>query len=193
MIGNDIIDLDCTRATTNWRRRGFLQKVFNPAERQIIDDSEDAFLAVWRLWSMKGAAYKAYLQQGGLAFNSALRISISIKNSRMGTAQINHFSSQVFTEFSDQYLLSYTQTKPQTLPSHQVFKLHNADPQSQSRETRKKLFLHLASRYQLEETELSLLKNSQNLPKIYFNSQELRFDVSLSHHGYFGAFSIAEN
>lgn len=60
MIGNDIIDrLEACRKS-NWRRRGFLSKIFTLSEQHIISASNDEEKFVWLLWSMKEAAYKIY-------------------------------------------------------------------------------------------------------------------------------------
>ncbi|MGK4568272.1 4'-phosphopantetheinyl transferase family protein [Flavobacterium sp. 3HN19-14] len=60
MIGNDVIDLNLAAIESNWKRKGWIEKVFAPSEREIIDNSCDKNLAVWILWSMKESAYKIY-------------------------------------------------------------------------------------------------------------------------------------
>ena len=46
MIGNDIIDLAETRLRSNWKRPGFLEKVFSVEEQKIIHASIDQFQTV---------------------------------------------------------------------------------------------------------------------------------------------------
>ena len=58
MIGNDIIDLDLAAEESNWKRRGYLEKIYNQRERRFIEEAENGFEAVWLLWSMKESAYK---------------------------------------------------------------------------------------------------------------------------------------
>ena len=53
MVGNDIIDLNEARRSSNWERPGFVQKIFTAKEQSIIRDSIDPFTTVWHLWSMK--------------------------------------------------------------------------------------------------------------------------------------------
>ena len=60
MIGNDIIDLSIATTQSNWRRKGYLEKIFHESERLMILESEDPDLMVWILFSMKEAAYKIY-------------------------------------------------------------------------------------------------------------------------------------
>ena len=63
MIGNDIIDLELTRTESNWKRKGFLEKLFTENEQKIILLSENPEVMVWNLWSRKEAVYKIYHRQ----------------------------------------------------------------------------------------------------------------------------------
>lgn len=63
MIGNDVIDLPLTRRESNWKRKGFIQKLFTDKEQSLIADNSDSEIVVWLLWSMKEAAYKTHNRQ----------------------------------------------------------------------------------------------------------------------------------
>jgi phosphopantetheinyl transferase (holo-ACP synthase) len=63
MIGNDVIDLRQSRIESNWRRKGFIEKLFTDTEKQLIKDYHDPEIMVWILWSMKEAGYKIYNRQ----------------------------------------------------------------------------------------------------------------------------------
>ncbi len=63
MIGNDIIDLALARNESNWKRKGFLDKVFTEKEQLLITNAMNSELMVWNLWSRKEAAYKIYNRQ----------------------------------------------------------------------------------------------------------------------------------
>jgi phosphopantetheinyl transferase (holo-ACP synthase) len=63
MIGNDIVDLDLARKESNWKRKGFLDKVFTKKEQFLITNAENSEIMVWNLWSRKEAAYKIYNRQ----------------------------------------------------------------------------------------------------------------------------------
>lgn len=60
MIGNDIVDLALARKESNWKRKGFLDKIFTTKEQLLISNAEDQEVMVWNLWSRKEAAYKIY-------------------------------------------------------------------------------------------------------------------------------------
>jgi phosphopantetheinyl transferase (holo-ACP synthase) len=57
MIGNDVVDLVLARKKV-WRRTGYLQKIFTESEQLLIENSSNPHVLVWKLWSMKEAAYK---------------------------------------------------------------------------------------------------------------------------------------
>jgi len=60
MIGNDIIDLELAKTESNWKRKGFLDKIFTKSEQKLILSSKTPELMVWVVWSCKEAAYKIY-------------------------------------------------------------------------------------------------------------------------------------
>ncbi|WP_354331520.1 4'-phosphopantetheinyl transferase superfamily protein [Pedobacter sp. CG_S7] len=60
MIGNDIVDLTVAAKESNWKRKGYLHKIFSKEEQLLILFSDKPDVVVWLLWSMKEAAYKIY-------------------------------------------------------------------------------------------------------------------------------------
>ncbi|PTM05751.1 MAG: hypothetical protein DA405_02770 [Bacteroidetes bacterium] len=192
MIGNDIIDIAYTQKSTNYQRRGFLAKVFTTYEQDIIHQSPHAFTTVWRLWSMKEAAYKWYLQKGGRPFNSPNRIAITLRDNLTGDAQIGGFSVAILSELTKEYTHSYTQSSQQYIQVNEVFRLSQNNVNTQSAETHNRLLARIAIDWHLEETCLSIKKDRQGKPLIYFHAQKLDIHFSLSHHGDFGAFSFLQ-
>lgn len=81
MIGNDIVDLKQAAADSNWRRQGYLQKIFTPAEQQLIVEADRPDVLVWLLWSMKEAAYKVFSREIGLRNFAPSRIACSLQAS----------------------------------------------------------------------------------------------------------------
>lgn len=65
MIGNDVIDLDLAKRQSNWKREGYLDKIFTNLEQKFILKSSNPDETVWNLWSRKEAVYKIILQKGG--------------------------------------------------------------------------------------------------------------------------------
>lgn len=66
MMGNDLVDLQLAKTQSNWQRPKFLKKIFTKVEQAFISNSKNPELQVWRFWTMKEAAYKAYNRETGI-------------------------------------------------------------------------------------------------------------------------------
>ena len=75
MIGNDIVDLERAEQDSNWRRKGYLQKVFTVDEQKKIENTDTPDVLVWLLWSMKEAAYKAFSRKLGIRNYAPVKIN----------------------------------------------------------------------------------------------------------------------
>ena len=84
MIGNDIIDLSLAKTASNWQRKGFLEKQFTANEQQLILEAPNSFVMVWRLWSMKEAAYKIYTQQHTVRFYAPEKFKCKLRSAKEG-------------------------------------------------------------------------------------------------------------
>ena len=58
MIGNDIVDLEQAERDSNWKRPGYLSKLFTSEEQFLISSNIQPDCMVWLLWTMKESAYK---------------------------------------------------------------------------------------------------------------------------------------
>ena len=66
MVGNDIIDRELAATESNWRRHGFLEKIFTVKEQKFVASSSNPDLVVWLMWSMKESAYKIVNRRTGV-------------------------------------------------------------------------------------------------------------------------------
>ena len=91
MIGNDVVDILQSRQESNWRRRGFLEKLFTAEEQLLIQQNSDPEIFVWLFWSMKEAAYKIYNRQTKLRqyIPQKLTCTIISDNNNCITGQVN--------------------------------------------------------------------------------------------------------
>jgi phosphopantetheinyl transferase (holo-ACP synthase) len=89
MIGNDIVDLAFALKKSNWKRKGYLDKIFTNHEQLLIIKSDNPENMVWNLWSRKEAAYKIFNRNTGVriynpiqfeCFNTDKSIGIVINN-----------------------------------------------------------------------------------------------------------------
>lgn len=108
MIGNDVIDLAAAKTQSNWRRQGFLQRLFSEDEQRSIMSHTEQETMVWVLWSMKEAAYKAWNRQTGTrAFiPHLLHCSVKVLDSDnfMGKVVCGDFKYHTQTSISDEAL-----------------------------------------------------------------------------------------
>lgn len=65
MIGNDVVDLELSRKQSDWRRKGFLEKIFTTAEIAFILRQEKPEVAVWAFWTAKESVYKIVNRETG--------------------------------------------------------------------------------------------------------------------------------
>ena len=78
MTGNDIVDMATAATESNWKRKGFLEKIFTQKEQEYIHKAASPTQMVWKLWSMKESAYKIYTRQFGGRFFAPLKLSCTL-------------------------------------------------------------------------------------------------------------------
>jgi phosphopantetheinyl transferase (holo-ACP synthase) len=106
MIGNDIVDLDLARKESDWKRKGYLDKIFSSGEQILIHNNSNPELMVWNLWSRKEAAYKIYNRQTGNRGFFPLRIICNWENANSGTVTIDSFVFYTQTEIKEDFVYS---------------------------------------------------------------------------------------
>lgn len=187
MIGNDVIDIKKTKLESNWERKGFLDKVFTSSEQEIIHKSNDKFLAVWRMWSMKESAYKLFIQKGNERFYNPLKLVCSIIFNESGVVQIEDYSINTKTIITSDYIYTSAYQLAEKEVVDDVFFM-NSNNESMC------VYNGLLNYVSLEKNkirkELEIRKTINGVPEIYENDDRLNLSFSLSHHGSFGAFSI---
>jgi phosphopantetheinyl transferase (holo-ACP synthase) len=117
MIGNDLVDLRVAKQDSNWRRNGYLDKIFTVAEQNLILQSNPRDEMVWLLWSMKESAYKIHNRQTGeRKFAPTQLVCAAIKQSQ------NQWHGQITTEGKQYY------TDSQITPDyiHTIAAIHQA-------------------------------------------------------------------
>jgi len=105
MIGNDIVDLLQADKDSNWKRKGYLDKIFTNEEQFLISSDMHPSLMVWLLWSMKEAAYKINSRATKLRTFAPIKLRCNNLIIRKGKATGNvlyegevYFTSSVFND-----------------------------------------------------------------------------------------------
>ena len=189
MIGNDVIDLKLAGRQSNWRRKGFLEKVFLESEQEIISTSPNSNLVVWLLWSMKEAAYKANQRE----FNLPRRLNwkaqecenLSLTSTRASgkvniSGVVYHTSSEITSE--------YIHTSAEKLPTWGV---KNAIFETSSSEVKQRIIKLVCEHFQLKVNKLQFEKDPHNMPFLSSNNNFYFDRFSLSGHGKFHAYSLS--
>lgn len=179
MIGNDLIDLASAKKESNWKRNGYLNKIYTPSEQLIITTAANSELLVWILWSMKEAAYKANHRITLLKEYAPIKINCQITKQEndiyYGIAIYNSLKYNTKTFVTNEYILTIA--------------IHNSDDFSLI----KQIFItdhpvkyeeYLKSNGYLNLNE-KIVKNEFGIPNLYNEiSNEFR-PVSITHHGRF--------
>jgi phosphopantetheinyl transferase (holo-ACP synthase) len=107
MIGNDLVDLTVAARESNWRRKGYLNKVFSPEEQSQIRNATKPDQYVWLLWSMKEAAYKIHSKITGVRSYApaALNCIVTIENLKAtGIVQVDQHQYYTSSELYETYI-----------------------------------------------------------------------------------------
>lgn len=108
MIGNDIVDLALAQKESNWKRKGFLGKIFTRNEQLLILNAKNPDVMVWNLWSRKEAAYKIYNRQTNIRGYFPLQLECFDLDCNdkitFGKVVINDFRYYTKTEINSEFV-----------------------------------------------------------------------------------------
>lgn len=110
MIGNDVIDLALARTESNWRRTGFLEKIFTDKEQLLINNSTNPELLIWNLWSRKEAAYKIFNRETGIRAFIPKQLECFYTNNSRGFVLCNGNYYYTLTTIENDFLHSIAVT-----------------------------------------------------------------------------------
>ncbi|MEZ2444279.1 4'-phosphopantetheinyl transferase superfamily protein [Chitinophaga sp. RCC_12] len=178
MIGNDIIDLRAAAIESRIHRKGFLEKLFLPAEISMIRNAAAPAVLTWLLWSCKEAVYKIVHRNtrerryAPLRFMCRVSIpEIGLPSSYSGTVlyqqQAYYFRSNITTDF----IHTHAAITPQLLSDAVVF----TGQQLNSGYT--------ALLHEILSTDEVFYKDEDGIPYILHHGDGRKQPVSVSHHG----------
>lgn len=189
MIGNDVVDLRLAALQSNWRRKGFLEKVFSAAEQEIITTSNDPDVQVWLLWSMKEAAYKAHQRHFNLPRQLNWRqqqceILRQEDERASGVVRINGASYFTTSTITSEYIYTSAEVKKTRGAKNAIF-------EAPSSEARQNLFRKIFQHFHLDPRELKLEKDKLGMPFFSSNNSFFFDRFSLSGHGRYSAYNLS--
>ncbi|WP_396179609.1 4'-phosphopantetheinyl transferase superfamily protein [Flavobacterium sp.] len=179
MIGNDLIDLQLAAIESNWKRKGYLDKIYTIAEQEIILSDANPELLVWILWSMKEASYKANNRITAVKEYAPTKINCKIteieNNVYYGTACYNNLEYQIKTSVFTEYIHTIALYKSNAFSTVSEIIIENFSIDYTN---------DLKNCNFLNSTNL-IVKNELGIPNLFDNvSKEIK-PISISHHGKF--------
>lgn len=124
MIGNDIVDLAQASIDSNWKRKGYLDKIFNTEEQFMISSGIHPSMIVWLLWSMKESAYKIYSREAKLREFAPLKLQCSnlIIHDNAATGNVSYENEFYYTEsfFNKNYIHTIASAKQEELEKVEI-------------------------------------------------------------------------
>ncbi|UFH53011.1 4'-phosphopantetheinyl transferase superfamily protein [Spirosoma sp. KNUC1025] len=197
MIGNDIVDLNQARQESNWRRKGFLEKLFTPDEQELIQLASDPDVLVWTLWSMKESVYKLVVRETGQRFYAPKKLICQVSQISSETIQGSVFYQKTYSVRSlitTRYVASVARSATWAHDyNQQIISFDRTDYQHQHDTIRAQLIHHYALRYCVPESAIQIQKDEMGVPNLVLSDSEgmtINQPISLSHHGYYGAFAL---
>lgn len=155
MIGNDIVDLELAQIQSNWKRKGYLDKIFTKNEQLFILNSENPDVTVWILWSRKEASYKIYNRITGNRIYNPIQFECFDSEQSIGTVKNNG-------------VFYFTKTEINSIYVHTISVLNLDDFKSVTYENRNSKIIKING--------IPFLKN---------NGKKMPIPISISNHGKF--------
>jgi len=186
MVGNDIVDIQEAKKNSNWQRTRFLEKLFTTRERHLISNSKDSFLMVWRLWSMKEAAYKLYTQLHPSRFYNPKAFECVIENTSRSVIY-KDFECCVETKVTSNYIISEARINPSRMTSQTIL-FSGDNSENKSAVLKARLLEMISTANDISITCLNFSKSEFGIPTVNYKSKSI--NVSLTHHGNYGAIAI---
>lgn len=191
MTGNDIVDMKLAAAESNWKRKGFIEKIFTLQEQLYITDALAPNEMVWKLWSMKESAYKIYTRQYGGRFFAPQKFSCTLPSATTGLVTFNNIIYQTKTFATKKYI--YSIARPMAVNNTGLINSTFYLPQMLHSTQQQFIYKKIIDRYNSitgnVKKNIILTKCKTGIPFLYCNNN-LQVPVSITHHGRFAAFTI---
>lgn len=174
MVGNDVVDRLLATKSSNWKRTGYLDKLFNSDEQLLINEAKDPALLLWLMWTMKESAYKIVNRSTGVRTYAPLSFicsSIQLKETHASGKVSNH--DTIFYTKSD--------IKSDLIHSIAVLDINHFSTVTIYYQSYRDSYL---SDFNKCFSNFKLSKNTAGLPELMEIQTGKKLAVSISHHGH---------
>lgn len=189
MIGNDIVDLEFAKRNSRWQEQRFLDKLFTSEEQDFIRSDDQQFQNIWRLWTMKESVYKITSRaEGKIRFNPT-DFKCIVLDSNQGQVFYKNQSIATATTTDKNFIQTTACSNPQWISK--LFQFSSLDYPTQHSESLLQAIKAYATYKNVVDKSVAVIKNSTGIPQFYMNGHLQPEQLSLTHHGYYGAFAIS--
>ncbi|MDO9038634.1 MAG: hypothetical protein Q7U59_09845, partial [Lutibacter sp.] len=138
------------------------------------------------------SVYKAYLQTHNDRFFAPKKLACNLISKNKGTVLISNSLFFTESEIGDAFIYTVASTKKyDNRFLTDCFQFEHPDFETQHSQTYQKVLTAFAYKLKLPVAQLKIKKNSQGVPQLFWSNILLENSFSLTHHGKFGAFTIA--
>ena len=196
MIGNDIVDLTLAQNESNWQRKGFLDKIFTAHEQQLIRTATDPDQMVWLLWSMKESAYKIAVRDSGKRCFAPIKLACHLTewNDKSAKGMVCYEKIyQTQSSLNAQYIATVAVSDKHQRLDHIIVPLHVSHYLHQHQILWKKIKQHCVATWSIPKEKIHFHKDEASVPWMSIRptlTTTVKVPLSVSHHGWFGAFVI---
>lgn len=169
MLGNDVVDLAEADEKSNWKRKGFLDKLFNEEEQGEILSSINPTNQLWLFWSMKEAVYKIVNRATKNRFFSPLKFNCYLAAANEGIVYYEDICFYTKTKSTNNYIHTIATRDLFIFDEIQIrFYQNNAN---------------YIKRYNDLSLNFRFEKDNFGIPKLIERNTQTEHITSVSHHG----------
>ena len=190
MIGNDVVDLGDADSRIAGHHPRFDQRVFAPAERDLIAAGPDAERVRWLLWAAKESAFKAARRADPRTVFSPVRFVVSLGSETAATVDGpgGPFDVDLDADAEHVHAVARPRDDRGATVYSAVARLGPGAAETPSAAVRRVTVTTLARLLDIPERDLALDRDGR-VPRLRIAGRPTPAAVSLSHHGCFVAFA----
>lgn len=189
MIGNDIVDLELARYNSRWQEQRFLDKLFTVEEQDFIRSDNHQFQNIWRLWTMKESVYKITSRAEGIVRFNPKDFECAVINPSVGFVIYKNGSVSTVTKTQQKYIQTTAFLKPHW--TAKVYEFSSSDSHTQHTESVRHISKAYAAYKNVPNRSVAIIKNYRGIPHFYINGRMQEEQLSITHHGHYGAYVIS--
>ena len=214
VVGNDVMDLADSRCIGRSRDRRFLERVFAPFERDHIARSRNPDRTLWLTWAAKESAYKVVTKLRGAApvFGHA---AFEVTEQDSGSGYVKYDGLRIpFLDYSESraehvHVLAWSgesgsdlRASVTRLPREEAPRERFSDRELPALYSEASAWVRLLARDHVsqlvgvDDSALEIVcaegRIGRSPPQLWVRGRRSHLDVSLSHHGRFLAWAVAD-